>query len=126
MTAEDLVAVVDVLAELLPEFDGVRVVRPWALTAAAGAAGGMIAGVDVHDPPITGTAGAGTTGAVRSPDAEAARSRAMADALRRLKPLDRGNDAFAVVAVLVRTRLTGDHASLDRAAALAGVRLTTH
>ena len=30
MTAEDLVSVVDVLVELLPEFAGARIVRPWA------------------------------------------------------------------------------------------------
>ena len=108
MTPEDLVAVVDVLAGLLPEFSGARIVRPWALAAAA--ADGSIAGIDVH-------ADSGSRG--RAMDE---RARAMAETIRRLKPLDRGNDAFAVVAVMVLGRLADAHMSFDRAAALAGVR----
>ncbi|MFD5868976.1 hypothetical protein ACFWGD_10260 [Corynebacterium sp. NPDC060344] len=107
LSAEDLVSVVDVLAELLPEFDGAAIVRPWALSAAAAAEEGSIAGVDVH---------AGLED----------RLRAMAETLRRLKPLDRGNDAFAVTAVMVRGRLAGTHMSFDRAAAIAGVRHPAH
>lgn len=110
MTPEDLVAVVDVLAGLLPEFSGARIVRPWALAAAAAAANGSIAGIDVH-------ADSGSRG--RAMDE---RARAMAETIRRLKPLDRGNDAFAVVAVMVLGRLADAHMSFDRAAALAGVR----
>lgn len=100
MTPEDLVAVVDVLAGLLPEFSGARIVRPWALAAAAAAADGSIARGRAMDE----------------------RARAMAETIRRLKPLDRGNDAFAVVAVMVLGRLADAHMSFDRAAALAGVR----
>ncbi|MDY0114250.1 MAG: hypothetical protein RBS21_08250 [Corynebacterium sp.] len=107
MTAEDLVSVVDVLVELLPEFAGARIVRPWALSAAAAACEGMIAGVDVHPRPED-------------------RSRAMAETIRRLKPLDRANDAFAVTAVLVHGRLAGIHMSVDRASAIAGVRDPGH
>lgn len=104
MNAEDLLAVLDVLAESLPEFSGAVVVRPWALTAAAGAASATIGGHELHD------------------SAESA-ARAVAEAIRGLEPLDRGNDAFAVVAVIVCLGLAGNDSSLDRAAALAGVRL---
>ncbi|MCG7439024.1 hypothetical protein [Corynebacterium freneyi] len=125
LTAEDLVSVIDVLVELLPEYDGVRIVRPWALAAAGAAAGGMIGGVDVHRdlgdvaPRPGGARGGGhPLGDDRLED----RARAQAETIRRLKPLDRGNDAFAVTAVLVHGRLAGTHMSFDRAAAIAGVR----
>lgn len=116
LTAEDLVSVIDVLVELLPEFDGVRIVRPWALAAAGAAAGGMIGGVDVHRD--LGPHGGGVHGGAHLED----RARAQAEAIRRLKPLDHGNDAFAVTAVLVHGRIAGTHMSFDRAAAIAGVR----
>lgn len=122
LTAEDLVSVIDVLVELLPEFDGVRIVRPWALAAAGAAAGGMIGGVDVHrdlGPHVGGVHGGGDVhGGAHLED----RARAQAEAIRRLKPLDHGNDAFAVTAVLVHGRIAGTHMSFDRAAAIAGVR----
>ena len=125
LTAEDMVSVIDVLVELLPEYDGVRIVRPWALAAAGAAAGGMIGGVDVHRAlgdvgPRPGGAGGG--GHPLGADRRAALARAPAEPLRRLTPLDRGHDAVAVTAVLVHARLAGTHMSFDRAAAIAGVR----
>lgn len=88
LAAESLVALVDVLAESLPEFAGVRITRPWALTAAAGAVEATIAGVELH----------------RSP-ADAAES--LARTIRRLRPLDHGNDALAFLAATVHLRLAG-------------------
>ncbi|MBP2331364.1 hypothetical protein [Corynebacterium freneyi] len=125
LTAEDLVSVIDVLVELLPEYDGVRIVRPWALAAAGAAGGGMIGAVDVHrDLGDVGPRPGGARGGGHPPgdDRLEDRARAQAETIRRLKPLDRGNDAFAVTAVLVHGRLAGTHMSFDRAAAIAGVR----
>lgn len=125
LTAEDLMSVIDVLVELLPEYDGVRIVRPWALAAAGAAAGGMIGAVDVHrDLSDVGPRPGGARGGGHPPgdDNLEDRARAQAETIRRLKPLDRGNDAFAVTAVLVHGRLAGTHMSFDRAAAIAGVR----
>ncbi|WJY98656.1 hypothetical protein CHAN_00040 [Corynebacterium hansenii] len=134
LTAEDLVSVIDVLVELLPEFADVRIVRPWALPAAAAAAEGVIAGIDVHDPGANGVnagarsdaAGAIALNAATSMNGGASdeeRMRALAVTIRRLKPLDRGNAAFAVTAVLVHGRLLGEAMSLERAAAIAGARM---
>ena len=55
VTAEGLVALVDVLAESLPEFAGARIARPWALAAAAGAVEASLAGVDSPIPGFPGT-----------------------------------------------------------------------
>lgn len=102
VTAEGLVALVDVLAESLPEFAGARISRPWALAAAAGAVEASIAGVELH----------------RSP-ADAAE--AMARTIRRLRPLDHGNDALAFLAATVHLRLAGADARPGTVARIAGI-----
>lgn len=122
LTAEDLVSVIDVLSELLPEYDGVRIVRPWALAAAGAAGGGMIGAVDVHRDLGPRPGGARGGGHPPGDDRLEDRARTQAETIRRLRPLDRGNDAFAVTAVLVHGRMAGTHMSFDRAAAIAGVR----
>ena len=102
VTAEGLVALVDVLAESLPEFAGARIARPWALAAAAGAVEATIAGVELP----------------RSP-ADAAE--AMARTIRRLRPLDHGNDALAFLAATVHLRLAGADARPGTVARIAGI-----
>lgn len=89
MTPEDLAAIVDVMAGALPEYAGVRITRPWALAAAAGATASDIADADLH----------------RSPADAAA---ALAEAIRALRPLDHGNGAFAIVAENVALRLAAE------------------
>lgn len=102
LTAESLVALVDVLAGALPEFAGARIARPWALAAAAGAADAAIAGVELHRSPI-----------------EAAEC--LARTIRRLRPLDYGNDALAFLAAAVHLRLAGADAPPAAVARITGI-----